>query len=64
VYDQEREHAKRILYEVYGYKDIYDLLPPVLDEVKVMDYARTLMQIDIMQSPENTSIGIKNNPIE
>ena len=57
IYDQSREKAKHILYHVYGYKDIFTLLPPELDEVKTMDHIRTLMQIDIMQNnPELTSV--------
>ena len=57
IYDQTKERAKQILYHVYGYKGIFALLPPELDEVKTMDHVRTLMQIDIMQNnPELTSI--------
>lgn len=57
VYDQSRERAKNILYHVYWYKDIFELLPPELDESKTIDHVRTLMQIDIMQTPEMTSMA-------
>ena len=61
IYDQTKERAKQILYHVYGYKGIFALLPPELDEVKTMDHVRTLMQIDIMQNnPELTSIWSQN----
>lgn len=30
--DQEKERIKRILIEVYGFKDINDLFPPELDK--------------------------------
>jgi hypothetical protein len=59
VYDQSRERAKHLLYHIYWYKDIFDLLPPELDEQKTMDHVRTLMNIDIMQNPETTSIWEK-----
>ena len=30
--DQDKERIKKILFEVYGYKDIYDFLPAELDQ--------------------------------
>lgn len=61
VYDQSKEKAKQKLYHLYGYKNIYKVLPPELDEVKIMDHMRTLMQIDIMNNPEMTAIQGKIN---
>jgi len=31
AYNQDKERIKKILAEVYGYKDIYDFIPPELD---------------------------------
>lgn len=59
IYDQSKEKAKRLLYTVYGYKNIYEILPPELDDQKTMDHVRTLMSIDIMQTPEATQVGEK-----
>lgn len=42
VYDTEMEKAKRILYQIYGKKDVYDLFPPELDEAKVEKTLKTL----------------------
>lgn len=46
VFDSDKEKAKLILYRVYGFADIYEVLPPEIDENKIMDYARTFMQMD------------------
>lgn len=42
VYDTEYEKAKRILSQVYWYKDVYDLFPAELDERKVNETLKTL----------------------
>ena len=42
AYDEDKERAKKILYEVYGYKDIYEVCPPVLDEDKVKRFFDTV----------------------
>lgn len=59
VYDQDKQRAKKILHDVYGFKDIYELLPAEVDDVKLMDHVRTLMSIDIMQNPEATGVMTK-----
>lgn len=49
VYDQHRETAKKILYEVYGYRDIYKVLPPVVDMRKTIDVVRTLQAMTLQE---------------
>ena len=40
--DQDKERIKKILYEVYGYKDIYDFLPAELDQESMDKVLRTV----------------------
>lgn len=40
--DQDKERIKKILYEVYGYKDIYDFLPQELDQEAMDKVLRTV----------------------
>lgn len=40
--DQDKERIKKILYEVYGYKDIFDLLPAELDQESMDKVLRTV----------------------
>ena len=40
--DQDKERVKKILYEVYGYKDIYDFLPQELDQEAMDKVLRTV----------------------
>lgn len=63
VYDQDKEKAKNMLYSLYGYKDIFEVLPPELDDQKTIDHVRTLMSIDIFQNPETTSLEAKKDKI-
>lgn len=40
--DQDKQRIKKILYEVYGYKDIYDFLPEELDQEAMDKVLRTV----------------------
>ncbi|NOQ50459.1 MAG: hypothetical protein GQ557_02180 [Mycoplasmataceae bacterium] len=40
--NQKKEKIKKILFEVYGYKDIYDVVPQELDNEWVDKFLRTL----------------------
>jgi len=40
--DQEKENIKRILAEVYGYKDIYDFIPQKLDNEGMNRFLKTI----------------------
>jgi len=42
AYDEEKEQAKKILYEVYWYKDIYNVCPSVIDEDKMKRFLDTV----------------------
>lgn len=40
--DQDKERIKKILFEVYGFKDIYDFLPQELDQEAMDKVLRTV----------------------
>ena len=40
--NQEKENIKKILYEVYWYKDIYDFIPKKLDNDSVDKFLKTM----------------------
>lgn len=40
--DQDKERIKKILCDVYGYKDIYDFLPQELDQESMDKLLRTV----------------------
>jgi len=40
--NQKKEKIKKILFEVYGYKDIYDIVPQELDKEGMDKFLRTL----------------------
>lgn len=42
AYNQKREKVKRLLKEVYWYKDIEKLFPPELDDASVDRFLRTV----------------------
>lgn len=40
--NQDKERIKKILYEVYGYKDIYDFIPSELDKEGMDKFLKTV----------------------
>ena len=40
--NQEKERIKKILFEVYGYKDIYDFIQPELDKEGMDRFLKTV----------------------
>lgn len=42
VYRQDKEQVKKILFEVYGYKDIYEFIPPEVDTENMDKFLRTV----------------------
>ena len=42
AYNQDKEQIKKVLHEVYWYKDIYDLVPPELDKDSTDRFLKTV----------------------
>jgi hypothetical protein len=42
AYNDDKERAKRILCDVYGYTDIHELCPPEIDQNKVKRFFDTV----------------------
>lgn len=46
IYKTSKERAKQLLCELYGYKDIFDIFPPEVDEEKTMRVIKILNQFN------------------
>lgn len=42
AYNQKKERLKKVLYDVYGYKDIFDVVPPILDQKSTDKFLNTM----------------------
>ena len=53
LYNEEKEKIKRILFEVYWLKDIYDIFDPELDEEKIDRTLKTIFRFNDLKLPDN-----------
>jgi len=60
AYNQKKEKIKKILFEVYGYKDIYEFFPPELDNERVNKVLQTIFTyydpMDLQEQNKNTPL--------
>lgn len=52
LYNEEKEKVKRVLYEVYWLKDIYEVFDPELDEVKIDRTLKTIFRFSDLNLPD------------
>lgn len=50
VYDTEAEHCRRMLREVWWFKDIDDMFPPVLEKKRYFSTLETVFRFAAIQS--------------